>query len=149
MGNKPARADLKLWPEIRPDFRVETLRARLHEYSITFAAEVDLAATSIERRAADSTVRRNALLWKIRAIPEMRKACFRLEPIGALLDAWTFARQMDHFFAEGAGADAFGPLQPEAVEVSRRLADQMRAIGGSIAVSGEAAATFERKFIEP
>jgi hypothetical protein len=41
---------------------VEVLRTRMHEYSITFAAEVDLTATAIERRAADSTVRRNALL---------------------------------------------------------------------------------------
>ena len=81
LGKKPTRPDLKPWPEIRPDFRVEALRARMHEYSITFAAEVDLAATAIERRAADSTVRRNALLWRVRAIPEMRKACFRLEPI--------------------------------------------------------------------
>jgi hypothetical protein len=65
------------WPEIRPDFGVETLRTRMHEYSITFAADVDLASTAIERRAADSTVRRNALIWRVRARPEMRKACFR------------------------------------------------------------------------
>lgn len=149
MGHPPARPNVKPWPEIQPDFRVGALRARLYEYSMTFAAEVDLAGTSIERRATDSTVRRNALLWRIRAVPEMRKACFRLEPMGALLDAWTFARQMDQFFTEGAGAGAFGSLQPEAVQVSRRLADQMRAIGGSIAVSAEATATFERKFIDP
>ena len=135
LGKKPTQPDLKPWPEIRPDFRVESLRARMHEYSITFAAEVDLAATAIERRAADSTVRRNALLWRVRAIPEMRKACFRLEPISALVDAWIFARQMDQLFSEGAGAGAFGTFQPEAVEVSRRLVDQMREIGGSIAVS--------------
>ena len=149
LGKKPTRPDLKPWPEIRPDFRVEALRARMHEYSITFAAEVDLAATAIERRAADSTVRRNALLWRVRAIPEMRKACFRLEPVGALVDAWIFARQMDQLFSEGAGAGAFGTFQPEAVEVSRRLVDQMREIGGSIAVSPEARAEFEHKFIDP
>jgi hypothetical protein len=74
----------------------------MHEYSITFAGEVDLAATAIERRAADSTVRRNALLWRVRAIPEMRKACFRLEPVSALVDAWIFARQVDQLFNDGA-----------------------------------------------
>jgi hypothetical protein len=121
----------------------------MHEYSITFGAAVDLAATAIERRADDPTVRRNALLWRARAIPEMRKACFRLEPIGALLDAWIFAAQMDQLFREGAGTGAFGTFQPEAVEVSRRLLDQMQEIGRSIAVSSEAAAAFQHKFIEP
>ena len=149
LGKKSTQPDLKPWPEIREDVRVETLRARMFEYSVTFAAEVDLAASAIERRAADSTVRRNALLWKVRAIPEMRKACFRLEPVSALIDAWIFARQMDQLFREGAGAGAFGTFQPEAVEVSRRLVDQMREIGGSIAVSPEARTQFEHRVIDP
>lgn len=149
LEKKATRPDLAPWPEIRSDFRVESLRMRMHEYSITFAADVDLAATAIERQAADSTVKRNALLWRVRAIPEMRKACFRLEPVGALVDAWIFARQMDQLFRDGAGAAAFGTFQPEAVEVSRRLVQQMREIGGSIAVSPQATSEFERKFIDP
>jgi hypothetical protein len=149
VNKKPTRLDLQPWPEIRPDVRMEALRLRMHEYSITFAAEVDLAASAIERRAADLTVRRNALLWKVRAVPEMRKACFRLEPVAALIDAWIFARQMDELFSGGAGAGAFGTFQPEAVEVSRRLVAQMREIGGSIAVSPEARADFEHRVIDP
>ncbi len=149
MGKKPTRPDLKPWPEIRSDFRLEPLRQRIHEYSITFAAEVDLAATSIEQRATDSTVRRNAMLWRVRAIPEMRKAGFRLEPIAALIDTWIFARQMDQLFSDGGGEGAFGTFQPEAVAVSRRLVEQMREIGGSIAVSPEARVEFERKYIDP
>ena len=149
VGKKSTQPDLKPWPEIRPDFRVETLRVRMYEYSITFAAEVDLAATAIEQRAADSTVRRNAVLWRVRAIPEMRKACFRLEAVSALVDAWIFARQMDQLLTEGAGAGAFGTFQPEAIEVSHRVVQQMREIGGSIAASPEATAEFERRFIDP
>jgi hypothetical protein len=149
LGKKSTQPDLTPWPEIRSDFRVEALRQRMHEFSITFAAEVELAATAIERRAADSTIRRNALLWKVRAIPEMRKACLRLEPVSALIDAWIFTRQMDQLFSEGAGAGAFGTYQPEAVDVSRRLVDQMREIGGSIAVSPDSRAEFERRIIDP
>jgi hypothetical protein len=145
----PEQANIKPWPEIRSDFRVETLRARLYEYSITFAAEVDFTASSIEQRTTDATIRRNALLWRIRAIPEMRKACFRMEPVSGLVDAWTLSRQMDQLFREGAGAGAFGTFQPEAVTVSRRLVDQMREIGGSIAMSAEARAGFERRIIDP
>ncbi len=149
MNKKPEQPDLTAWPEIRSDFRVEVLRGRMHEYSTTFAAEVDVAARAIEERADDATVKRNAVLWRVRAIPEMRKACFRLEPIGALVDAWIFARQMDQFFRDGAGANAFGSHQPEVVAVSNRLLEQMRGIGNSIAVSPEARAEFERKFIDP
>ncbi len=149
MNKPPTRPDLKAWPEIRSDFRLEPLRQRIHEYSITFAAEVDLAATSIEQRATDATVRRNAMLWRVRAIPEMRKAGFRLEPIAALIDTWIFARQMEPLFSDGGGGAAFGTFQPEAVAVSRRLVSEMREIAGTIAVSPETTVAFERKYIEP
>ena len=148
-STQPSRPDVSPWPEIRPDFRVAALRLRMHEYAITFAAQVDLAATGIERRATDSTIQRNALLWRIRAVPEMRKACFRLEPVAALVDAWILARQMHQLFSEGAATNAFGTFQPEAVEISRGLVRQMREIGGSIAVSPEAAAEFEHRFVDP
>ena len=149
LGKQSTQPDLKPWPEIRPDVRVESLRARMYEYAITFAAEVDLAAAAIERRTADSTVRRNALTWRTRAIPEMRKACFRLEPVGALIDAWTLARQMEQLFSQGSGSSAFGPFQAEAVEASRRLVARMREIGDSIAVSQDARAEFEHRIIDP
>ena len=149
LGSSATRPDLKPWPEIRADFRVETLRARMYEYSITFAAEVDLAASSIERQASDPIVRRNALLWRIRSIPEMRKACFRLEPVSGLVDAWVLARQMDQLFSTGAGSSAFGTFQGEAIAVSRRLVDQLREIGGSIAESPEARTAFEQRIVEP
>ena len=149
VSKRSTHPNLEPWPEIRPDFRVEALRVRMTEYAITFAADVDLAASAIDLRATDSTVRRNALLWKTRAIPEMRKACFRLEPIMALIDAWIFARQMDQLLSDGAGAGALGTFQPEAVEVSRRLVAEVREIGGSIAVSPEAKAEFERRIIDP
>ena len=149
LSKKSTQPDLDPWPEIRSNFRVEALRQRMHEYSITFAAEVDLAAAAIERRATDPTTRRNALLWKVRALPEMRKACFRLEPVSALIDAWILARQMDLFFDGGAGTGAFGTYQPEAVDVSRRLVAQMREIGVSIAVSPAANAEFEQRIIDP
>jgi hypothetical protein len=149
LGKQSTQPNLQPWPEIERHLQVEALRARMYEYSITFAAEVDLAAVAIERQAADSTVRRNATLWRVRAIPEMRKACFRLEPVSALIDGWILARQMDQLFREGAGAGAFGALQPEAVEVSRRLLDQIREIGGSITVTPAARATFEHRIIDP
>jgi hypothetical protein len=107
------------------------------------------AGGCVGRAPLDRGGRHIDLLWRLRAIPEMRKACFRLEPVGALIDAWILARQVHQLFREGAGAAAFGPLQPEAVAVSRRLVEQMRHIGGSISVSPEARARFEQNVIDP
>ena len=149
LGKTSPRADVTAWPQIRDDYRVETLRIHLQEYSITFAADVDLTATSIEQRAADAAVRRNALLWRLRAVAEMRKACFRAGPLSGLVDAWTLARQMDQLLTTGAGAKAFGQFQPEAVEVSRRLLAQIQDVAGSIAVSPEARDQLERDVVDP
>jgi hypothetical protein len=149
LGKTPPRSDVTPWPQIRDDFRVETLRIRLQEYSITFTAEVDLAATSIEQRADDAAVRRNALLWRLRAVAEMRKACFRAGPLSGLIDAWTLAHQMDALLTTGAAAKAFGPFQPEAVETSRRLLVQIQEIASSIVVSPEARDQLERDVVDP
>ena len=149
LGKTPPRSDVTPWPQIRDDFRVDTLRIRLQEYSITFAADVDLTATSIEQRAADAAVRRNALLWRLRAVAEMRKACFRAGPLSGLIDAWTLAHQMDALLTTGAGAKAFGPFQPEAVETSRRLLVQIQEIASSIVVSPEARDQLERDVVDP
>ncbi len=149
LNAKPEPVDIRKWPEIRADARAEVLKARVRDYAVTFAAEVDLAAMSIERRAVDPDVRRQALLWRLRAIPEMRKACFRPEPLGALIDAWTLSRQMEDLFSRGAAAKAFGPFQSEAVDVSRRLVSHVRDIGGSITVSSDANDRLERDLIDP
>ncbi len=143
-----AQPDKATLPEIRSDFRVQMLRGRLQEYAITFAAEVDLTSSSIERRAPDPAIRRQALLWRLRAVPEMRQACFRQDPIGALVDAWTFARQMQELFATGAGSTAFGPFQADVTAVSGKLAAQMREISSSITVSPEATDRLERDVVE-
>jgi hypothetical protein len=143
------RPDLTPWPEIRTDYHVEALKGHLQEYSVTFAADVDLAADAIARQTTDPAVRRNALVWRLRAIPEMRKACFRPGPLVGLLDAWILARQMDQLFTTGAGKDAFGALQPEAVKVSHRAVEAMRDIATSITVSPDARTELERNLVDP
>ena len=148
MQTAPPKPNLSPWPEMRTDFRLEVLKARLQEYAITFGAEIELAATSIERRTNDVNIQRNALMWRLRSVSEMRKACFRPEPIPALLDAWTLARQMEALFTTGAAANAFGPFQQDVVEVSSRLAAGVRDIGLYIAVSPDARDRIERDLVD-
>ena len=148
MQSAPPKPILSPWPDMRTDFRLEVLRGRLQEYAITFGAEIDLAAASIERRTNDVNIQRNALTWRLRSVPEMRKACFRPEPLPALIDAWTLARQMEALFTTGAAANAFGPFQQDVIDVSRRLVGGVREIGVDIAVSPEARDRLERDLVD-
>ena len=148
MQTAPPKPNLSPWPDMRTDFRLEVLKGRLQEYAITFGAEIDLVAASIERRTKDVTIQRNALTWRLRSIPEMRKACFRAEPVPALFDAWTLARQMEALFTTGAEANAFGPFQKDVVDVSSRLVTEVRDIGAYIAVSPDARDRIERDLVD-
>jgi hypothetical protein len=148
MQTAQSKPHLSPWPDIRTDFRLEVLRGRLQEYAITFGAEVDLVAASIERRSNDVNIQRNALTWRLRAVPEIRKACFRPEPVPALLDAWTLARQMEALFSSGAAANAFGPFQKDVADVSSRLVAGVRDIGAYVAVSPDARDRIERDLVD-
>lgn len=132
-----------------PDYRVRPLTLQMHEYALTFSALVEHGADQIAASTDDSTIRRNALLWKVNAIPAMRVACFRPDPLSACLDAWTLARQMDDFFTTGAGAAVFGDQQAIAVNVSHELAVRIRDIGSSVARSPAEMRTIEQDWIDP
>lgn len=148
MQTAQPKPNLSPWPEMRTDFRLEVLKGRLQEYAITFGAEIDLVAASIERRTKDVNIQRNALTWRLRSVPEMRKACFRPEPVPALIDAWTLARQMEALFTTGVEANAFGPFQKDVVDASNRLVTGVREIGAYIAVSPDARDKIERDLVD-
>jgi hypothetical protein len=148
MQTSAPKPNLSPYPDIRTDFRLEVLKGRLQEYATTFGAEIDLVAASIERRSKDVNIQRNALTWRLRSIPEMRKACFRPEPVPALFDAWTLARQMEALFTTGAETNAFGPFQKDVVDVSSRLVSGVRDIGAYVAVSPDARDRIERDLVD-
>jgi hypothetical protein len=134
---------------IASDYRYEVLWSDMREYAITFDAEVEAAANRIRASCDDARIRRNALLWKARSIPEMQKACFRPDPLAALFDVWVFSRQMQDFFSSGAGAEAFGPFQAEVVAVCNGLVERILMIRDSVRTGDDAMSSTESEIIEP
>ena len=134
---------------LRADYRRRALSVAMNEYAAEFAAVVEGAADAIAASADSSDVRRNALLWKMNAIPRARVACFRYAPLAAQFDMWTFALQMEAFFVSGAGREVFGDQQPLAIEASRRLVSEIREIGLRSAESPEALDRVEAEQIMP
>jgi hypothetical protein len=117
-----------------------SMEFRLHAYGYAerFSAGVENAADEILAGTEDADVARNALLWKMNALPAMQLAVFQSDPMMGFLDAWTLTVQMRDFFTMGAGRDAFGPLQSIAVEASEALERAVGEVIASMMVSGDA-----------
>ena len=120
------------------DMTSTELRLHAYGYAERFSADVEHAADEILAGTEDANVRRNALLWKMNALPAMQVAVFQSDPLMGFLDAWTLTVQMRDFFTTGAGRDAFGPLQSIAVEASEALERRVGEVIASVTVSGEA-----------
>ncbi|MCK5411323.1 MAG: hypothetical protein KAJ67_04465 [Gemmatimonadetes bacterium] len=117
-----------------------SMEVRIHAYGYAerFSARVETAADEILAVTEDADVARNALLWKMNALPAMHLAVFQPDPLIGFLDAWTLTVQMGDFFTTGAGRDAFGPLQSIAVEASEALERAVGEVIASVTVSGDA-----------
>ena len=120
------------------DLTSTELRLRVYGYAERFSAGVENAADEILAETEDADVTRNALLWKMNALPAMHVAVFQPDPLMGLLDAWVLTVQMRDFFTTGAGRDAFGPLQSIAVEASEALERSVGELVASVTLSGDA-----------
>ena len=120
------------------------LQLRDFEVGRSLSARIAEAADQIRAQAADPAVRRNAMLWKISAIPLVQEAALRNDPQVAGMDLLAFSIQQVDCFTTGSGRSTFGPAQPIAIEAARDEAQEvMRFVssalkGGSLDASSEA-----------
>ena len=91
------------------------------ERNSRFSLVIEAAADSIARLSSDRQVKRNAMRWKLAAIPAMREALFFGDPAVGSMDAWAFTFQMQDYLENGGGKDLFGEFQPIALRVCAKL----------------------------
>lgn len=97
------------------------MRVRAIELGRLYSIEIERAADSIRAVSTDPAVRQQAQLWKMYAIPAAHEAVLLTDPALSIVDAWAFAKQMEYYFDQGAGREAFGPHQAIALNAVRRL----------------------------
>jgi hypothetical protein len=117
---------------VSEDAREDVLAVQLREMAVEFAALVEEAADDIMDATDDEEMRRNALLWKMHAIPASRLALLHVEAVVGLIDGWILFVQMREFFDDGEGRDMFGEHQPMVIDVCRRLEESMANIARGI-----------------
>jgi len=116
------------------DVTAAELQLRVYEAGHRFSSIIEGTADTIGARSHDPTVRRNALRWKLAAIPLIEEASLRPDPVVATGDLWGFTMQLSDYLERGDGRAAFADLQPLAVAAAdtlERLADDLaiRVIG--------------------
>jgi hypothetical protein len=108
--------------QVAPDLIVSAsqLQLRTFEMGRTLSTRIEQAADSIASTSPDSAVQRNALLWKISAIPLVQDAALRNDPLVAIIDLVGLTMQQATYFSTGSGSESFGPWQPIAIAAARR-----------------------------
>jgi hypothetical protein len=128
-----------------PDIIVSATELQLHAFEVgrNLSARIEGAADAIMAESADPAVRRNALLWKISAIPLVQEAAMRNDPQVAAMDLLAFTMQQSDYLTIGAGRSSFGPQHALAVDATREAQREAIALVSSALRSGKLPASGE------
>ena len=116
----------------RQDVSSAQVNYQLFDFMTGFSRGVEGAADRIASGSLDATGRRNALLWKLNAIPACYLATEHSDPLAMLVDLWALCLQQTAYFESGAGKDLFGSQQALAIRASRRLEREISGIATNL-----------------
>jgi hypothetical protein len=147
-SSAPGRGLLRqqIHPESDVSANAEQARLRIRVLVEPFCGRVASTADQIRASTTNQTIRREALLWKIQAVPIMRETLFHENPYIALGDTWAFLTQMDGYFQSGPGRQALGDSAPIAAAACASLEKQLTEVAASFTHSGNV--TDVRTFIQ-
>jgi len=120
-----------------PTVNVQQVRLRVRALVEPYSGSIIESADRIRAGTTDRAIRREALLWKIEAVPALREALFRPNPFVAIGDTWALTWQMTDYFENGRGKQAFGAAAPIAATTCKYLENEMAGVAASITRSGD------------
>jgi len=124
------------------------LRLRIYELPGQLGSMIETAADQIRAESSDPAARRHALLWKADGIPALYTAALRPDPLAGGIDLWLLLEQMNLYFVEGAGKNAFGAQQPLATATTARMLLTIEKTAASMATDTEARERAEARIQE-
>ncbi len=134
---KRQQTDVRVHAESDISASFEQARLRVRALVQPMSSVIVASADQILAGTSDPAIRREALRWKIDAVPALREALFQPNPMTAVGDAWVLTFQMTDYFEQGPGAKALGPARGIAVTTSQRLEAEMARVAASLTVSGD------------
>ena len=120
------------------------LSSRNQSLLALYSAEIETAADKIISGSPSPAARRQALVWKVEAIPVMQASLLNSDPIVATLDTWAFIFQMTAFMERPEWKNTIGNFYPTVVETLRNMNVQMERLVQSAAPKANVAYTREK-----
>ena len=115
----------------------QQIRLRIRALVEPYSGSIVETADRIRAGTTNRAIRREALLWKIEAVPALREALFRPNPLVAIGDTWVLIWQMTDYFEKGRGKQALGDASPIAAATCRYLESELAGVAASITRSGD------------
>jgi hypothetical protein len=102
------------------------LSSRNQSLLAIYSAEIETAADQIILESPSAAARRQALLWKIDAIPVLQKCLLNTDPVVAALDSWAFIFQMKEYMERPAVKQVFAGMYPVVTAALKNMDDEMQ-----------------------
>ncbi|WP_020526184.1 hypothetical protein [Flexithrix dorotheae] len=142
---------VKIESEQKPLSQKELNTRLMTQYFIAEASDrIEIAADSIMLINTDPEVQKNALKWKIYAQSSFRKTGFQTSPKLALLDTWTFMREIQEYFQNEEHPPLFGDHQEYALQAASKNAEEIEEIARKLMSDKEfeSHSTFVNNFVK-
>jgi hypothetical protein len=115
----------------------EQIRLRMRALVQPMSGVIISAADKIITGTTNRSIQRQALLWKIEAVPALREALFQPNPITAIVDSWILTFQMIDYFETGPGREELGDAHLVAVNACQQLENEFARIAASLTISSD------------
>jgi len=141
LGCRMTMPERKIEAKIHPQKDIAAnqnkVRLRMRALVEPMCAELEQAADAIIAGTTNASVKKAALRWKIEGVPALREALFQPDGLAALGDAWVLCNQMADYFDKGPGRSSLEEASHRAVEVCRRMEEDITQVAASITISGD------------
>jgi hypothetical protein len=127
-----APTETALMKEAGVKVSITEYKIRLTEFGYRFSGIVELSADEIISQSPDNEIKKQALLWKIYAIPAMIRSISINDPFAAGVDSWILSVQMLQYFEDGYGKDLFGDYQDIAITASKLIVSDIENLAREI-----------------
>ena len=101
------------------------LSSRNQSMLALYSAEIEVAADRIISESSSPVAQRQALVWKIEAIPVLQSSLLNTDPVAAALDTWAFIFQMTAYMERPALKEKLGESYPIVAETLRNMDAEM------------------------